>query len=322
MACLASLRSCQRTAITLALLMPCDRHSPSDISEGLSSLRAEPKRKQPDGCNHRVIRIRMPLSISGGQLESRKGQRWWGHLVACGQENSETYLSQGAVRGITYGVGRPARRACAHPMKPKEAPVSIDTTASPLAIIANLAELEESAVAPVDGFPGYFVTNDGRVFSTRGGSPRKLSTGGPRLRYPSVCLVTADGDRRRLRVHRLVAKAFLPTPPARHNFVLHADDQPDNCAAHNLRWGDAKMNAADRDRNGKTPRGETHGNSKLTREQALKLRSLRERPNEDWTYASLAREYGVTAVTISNAMNGRTWCHLSNAADVCKTEGE
>jgi len=50
--------------------------------------------------------------------------------------------------------------------------------------------------------------------------------------------------------------------------------------------------------------GEKHRNSRLTKEQVLQIR---QKAVSASTYATLAKEYGVTSVTIGNIVSGRSW---------------
>lgn len=78
--------------------------------------------------------------------------------------------------------------------------------------------------------------------------------------YPSVRL-TIDGKRVRLAVHRLVAKEFLGEKPTLAHEVCHIDGNKMNNAVSNLRWGTRKENADDRERHGRTSRGEKHSSA-------------------------------------------------------------
>ena len=191
--------------------------------------------------------------------------------------------------------------------------------------LSSLFGIPSDCLAPVGAdHPGYFISNTGRVFSTRGQEPRELAPwpnglGG----YHRVGLRSVSGKPRTRLVHRLVALAFLPPAPPRKPLVRHLDGNPSNNDVGNLAWGDHADNYADSVRHGtaKAPRGEDHGQSKLTREDIKKLRKLYERPGAAWTYASLARELGVSPATVSRAMKGETWCHLPLPTP-CKTGGE
>lgn len=110
--------------------------------------------------------------------------------------------------------------------------------------------------------PNYEISNDGRVRRGIAGSNRKV---GSLIRcalgsegYPEYRLKSRDGVTRAWTAHRLVALAFLDQPKPGQTFVLHRDDDRLNAVDTNLRWGNAKDNAVDADRNGRIPRGETH----------------------------------------------------------------
>lgn len=116
---------------------------------------------------------------------------------------------------------------------------------------------------PIDGWPGYYVTNLGRVFSFKGmgrygvvdleKAPREKKPITMKSNRHTVAVVTLKAGRARLRVvhvARLVAEAFIGPKPAGLG-VLHRDDDPFNNRRDNLRYGDQKMNARDRMRNAK-----------------------------------------------------------------------
>jgi hypothetical protein len=115
--------------------------------------------------------------------------------------------------------------------------------------------------AHTPGFPGYLIQSDGRVFSVghnwRGHGTREMLSAPDRDGYPCVRL-TLDGKRRKYRVHRLVAKVYLPPQPSPGHEVRHLDGDTFNAAASNLAWGTQKDNADDRARHGRTSHGEQH----------------------------------------------------------------
>ena len=73
--------------------------------------------------------------------------------------------------------------------------------------------------------------------------------------YPCVRLCDDRGQITR-KVHHLVLAAFVGPRPAGME-ALHADDNPINNHATNLRWGTRLTNAADRRRNGGYALGDT-----------------------------------------------------------------
>lgn len=100
--------------------------------------------------------------------------------------------------------------------------------------------------ASIPGHRGYWVSSEGRVRSPRGVlKPGKSNRSG----HLAVDLPGARG----VRVHRLVARAFIRNPE-RLPMVLHAEDDPTNNRAVALRWGTARENVVDAYANGRHPK--------------------------------------------------------------------
>ena len=83
----------------------------------------------------------------------------------------------------------------------------------------------------IKGFPDYFVTEDGRVFSTKKGELRELKLCG--TGYKHVTLI--NGQRKYPSVHRLVAEAYIPNPDNLPE-VNHIDENKLNNNVDNLEW--------------------------------------------------------------------------------------
>lgn len=100
-------------------------------------------------------------------------------------------------------------------------------------------------------------------------------------------------------LHRIVAAAFLgPCPPGMQ--VDHIDGNRSHNAIGNLRYvTPAENNVAGLRRNGGRP-----GAAKLTRENVLEAREMRQRGH---TFASIAERFGVAECTIQACLNGRNW---------------
>lgn len=106
---------------------------------------------------------------------------------------------------------------------------------------------------PAPGYEGlYEVSDQGRVRRTTSTHGRaagyvlkpRLSTG-----YLTVTL-SASSVQKVVKVHRLVALAFLGPAPSPAHEVCHADDVKTNNAASNLRWDTHQNNMRDMVRNG------------------------------------------------------------------------
>jgi hypothetical protein len=119
---------------------------------------------------------------------------------------------------------------------------------------------------PVPSFPGYEVSNRGRVRSLKHrwgvrNTPKILSV---RIRPDGrsdvkVCL---NGKECRPLVHRLVLEAFVGPCPAGLE-CLHIDGNPQNFSPDNLRWGTRSENMYDQTRLGeKDIRGARNPNYK------------------------------------------------------------
>lgn len=110
-----------------------------------------------------------------------------------------------------------------------------------------------SDVRPVPGFPGYAVSRDGRIFSSRpwrGTHTRELRGWLDGKGYRTVFLCSGAGKPRVARsVHSVVAEAFHGPRPGRLD-IRHLDGVKTNCAADNLRYGTRSENERDKARHG------------------------------------------------------------------------
>lgn len=108
---------------------------------------------------------------------------------------------------------------------------------------------------PVPGFDGYYVTSDGKVWSTRGrGAHAKPYQGGRWLkgytRKDGYVLVNLAPRRVFREVHTLVALAFLgPRPEGQQ--VRHLNGEPGDNRLTNLKYGTVSENQMDRVRHGR-----------------------------------------------------------------------
>lgn len=89
----------------------------------------------------------------------------------------------------------------------------------------------------------YFVSDSGNVFQvdTRNGNIKECyyheAHGYLRIRVTDI----DTGKRRYLRVHRLVAEAFIPNPNG-YDIVMHLDNDKTNNNVTNLKWGTVSEN--------------------------------------------------------------------------------
>lgn len=159
--------------------------------------------------------------------------------------------------------------------------------------------LVKSVATTVRSFNGGFNRKNPRILQIQ------LSKDG----YLIVCL-TKNGKSKNLRLHRLVAIAFIPNP---NNYpqVDHINAIKEDACYTNLRWCTAKMNTGytvDTIGNTYRLRGERHSLSKLTGDNVREMRELYKTGN--YRKRNLAKKYGVSESAINMAIKRKTWTHI------------
>jgi hypothetical protein len=102
-------------------------------------------------------------------------------------------------------------------------------------------------------FPGYAITDHGRVFSKDGDElPRHPG------KYLRVNMQHRDGRRRTAHLHRLVCEAYHGPAPSPIHHAAHWDGDKENNSASNLRWATPQENEADKVRHGRRPASRDH----------------------------------------------------------------
>ena len=95
--------------------------------------------------------------------------------------------------------------------------------------------IDNVEVVPVEGFDDYFVSRDGRVWSTKG-KGRWLKPA-PNTRGYLAVVLCRDGKTFTKMIHRLVAEAFVPNDDPEHKDTIdHIDNDKTNNRADNLQW--------------------------------------------------------------------------------------
>lgn len=85
-------------------------------------------------------------------------------------------------------------------------------------------------IRAIPGYPGYYATIEGDILKKKGKSFFKLSPSKTHNGYQTVKII------HRIKVHRLVALAFIPNPHG-YPIVCHKDNNPTNNKVENLYWG-------------------------------------------------------------------------------------
>ena len=183
-------------------------------------------------------------------------------------------------------------------------------------------------IKPLELFPGYGVTVDGRVWScvlktsrgVGGGSGNNKGIVGDRWQelrprkdrygYLKVHLRPIGTGRNETRlVHRLVCLAFLGDPKPGDTQVNHVNGKKENNFLFNLEWSTPQKNIAHSMMEGLHVMGSRHPSAKLTEPCIVVIRArYRE---EHISQTSLAKEYGVSQQAISQLVSGKKWSHVN-----------
>jgi NUMOD4 motif. len=162
---------------------------------------------------------------------------------------------------------------------------------------------------PVKGYEFYSVSNLGRI--RREISPWRRST---RLLKPFIgekgyldVGLRSPGKNKSIRLHRLIALAFLPPVPGKTN-INHKNGDKTDARADNLEW--CTMSENQRHRHDVLKKGalsgETHNWAKLTNEQVIEIRRLY--ATGKYTQLEVAAMFGMK--TVHSIVVGSTWKHL------------
>ena len=90
-------------------------------------------------------------------------------------------------------------------------------------------------------------------------------------------------------------------------WVLHKCNKQSCVNVRHLYLGNAKNNARDTLKAGRTAVGEKNGSSKMMREE---VRSMRRLKKKGWTYARLADMFGYSPNAVGQAIKKETWAHV------------
>lgn len=163
----------------------------------------------------------------------------------------------------------------------------------------------------VPGYEGdYAVSDSGRVFSCKGGSPveRKLQESPQGYRHIQAW---KDGSGSKLYVHRAVLLAFRGSPADGHE-CRHLDGDPSNNSLANLKWGTRKENSQDRIKHSTQTKGASHPDARLT---AKDVREIRDRHADGEPRELIAEDFPISEAHISTIVAGRSWAHTMTDDD-------
>jgi len=166
-------------------------------------------------------------------------------------------------------------------------------------------------IREIPNYPGYFVTIDGKVWSTRtnkGHSCRWLKL--KKLNKGHLYVRLNHKHNMKL-VHRLVLETFIgPCPDGME--CCHYDGNPENNKLSNLRWDTHSNNQKDKVRHGRwknpTQKGEKHPRAKLTKKDVMWIRN--KYYGGTYSQRKLAKMFGIGKTTVAHIVNKDSWKHI------------
>lgn len=127
--------------------------------------------------------------------------------------------------------------------------------------------------------------------------------------YLTTVMLNNEGEYKNVKVHRMVAFAFLGVPDDLNLTVNHINRIKSDNRPENLEYLTRIDNSRDAWNNGMQKwKGEDNNFSKLTEKQVLEIRE--KFIPFIYTKQQLAEEYGVKIGTIKNVILRRTWTHI------------
>lgn len=155
----------------------------------------------------------------------------------------------------------------------------------------------------------YSVSSEGRVGSRRYGKWRVLRPRPDGHGYFSVAIYTESG-RMEHRIHHLVAEEFLGPRPTPAHQINHKNGIRDDNQAVNLEWVTPSENTRHSfDALGKkAPRGEAHGNAKVTETE---VRAIRSRRAAGEPLMVIAADYGIGKANVGHIASRKNWAWLT-----------
>ena len=156
----------------------------------------------------------------------------------------------------------------------------------------------------IPGFPGYSITKDGGVWSSKTYRFLKTNTGTNGYKY---LVLRRNGRSVTSYIHRLVALTFIgPRPEGLE--IRHLNGNRDDNRIENIRYGTRSENRQDSRKHGTLCFGEKQGCSKLTWQQVLDIRAAYSTGR--WTQIRIARAYGVSRQHVCDIVNYKKWAWL------------
>jgi len=157
----------------------------------------------------------------------------------------------------------------------------------------------------IDGFPGYFVSDQGRILRKRLNRPEYIVKAHPDMHGYWVVNLCCGGKQIRRSVARTVAIAFIPNPSNKPTINHIKPDYKEDNSVSNLEWAthqEQRMHAFDMGAIPKTRK-------RLTVDQIHAARKLH---NEGMAKIRIARELGLSDSVIGSLLAGKSYAYIQD----------
>ncbi len=124
-----------------------------------------------------------------------------------------------------------------------------------------------------------------------------------------------NGNYKNYKIHRLVAKAFIPNPENKPT-VNHIDGYKMNNCINNLEWTTYSENSQHALKIGLIKYGEENSNAKLTNEEAVWCRRVHIFGDKEFGTASLAKKFNVDFRTMLDIILGKTYKNVETKVNL------
>lgn len=163
----------------------------------------------------------------------------------------------------------------------------------------------------IPGFPGYFASEDGYIFSNRTGQLKQL-TARVHKGYLHVHVKYGYGRQtvKKKPVHQLVLMAFVGEKPNKTSLTRHLNGNALDNRLLNLAWGSPKENTKDSMRHGTAACLRCGESAIATRLSDALVLEIEWRVHSGESKSLLAREFGISAKHVSDIGCQRTRQYL------------
>jgi hypothetical protein len=148
---------------------------------------------------------------------------------------------------------------------------------------------EKWKVVPIKEYNSYKISNHGRIKNSKDKILNPYNISGYK-----VIQLSSDGKTKNLKMHRLVAMAFIPNPN-NYSIVNHIDENKVNNHISNLEWVTSSQNIKH-----SIKESRLEANGKKVQQISIDGKFIKE-----WSYiAKAGKELGISAKTISSVCRG------------------